>query len=373
MSVITNSFLLLISIILLWKGADYLVDSASVIAKKFGVSDLVIGLTVVSFGTSAPEFAVSINAAIKELPSISIANIVGSNIFNLGFILGTVAIIKPVKTGKTVVHRDSIFLIFSTLLLLFFIINSSDFLISRFEGFIFLSLLISYLFYLFYKKEELPIAENINTNDENIANHKLNDELNNKSNDKLNQKLDNKSNDQSNALINNNNDKKSNQNINNIRSKNKILNFYYLHKNYFLLLSGMLMIFLGGEFLVNSASVLASIIGLSEWVIGVTVVAAGTSAPEFVTALVAVLKDKSEISIGNLIGSDIFNILGVLGLASLIRPLSVENTAIFSLLMLIFMVVLVYFFMKSNFTVTRKHGIILVALGLARWLLDFLL
>jgi cation:H+ antiporter len=315
---IINIIILCISIYLLWKGAELLVESAAKIANYYGISELVIGLTVVSMGTSAPEFAVSFSAALKNIPSISIGNIVGSNIFNLGFILGTVAIIKPVKTNKIVVYRDGIFLIFVTLLLLFFSYNSTLNIISRIEGIIFLLLLFSYLFYLFYKKESLPFDNEL---DEIVSEKK------------------------------------------NITSK-----------DYIILFAGMFMIFLGGKLLVDSASALATTIGVSDWVIAVTVVAAGTSAPEFVTSLVAVLKGKSNISIGNLIGSDIFNLLGVLGLTAFIRPLAVnEPMALLSLIMLSFMVIIVFFFMKSNWVISRKEGIMLVALGLFRWLLDFTL
>lgn len=267
-------------------------------------------------GTSAPEFAVSINAALKSLPSISIGNIVGSNIFNLGFILGTIAIIKPVKTGKTVVYRDGVFLLAITLLLLFFIVNTTPYIISRFEGILFISILIIYLGYLFFKSKNIPFDDNTDyVNEEEAAN--------------------------------------------------------ITYKDYLLLLSGIIMIYLGGEFLVNSSTSLAKAVGISEWVIGVTIVAAGTSAPEFVTSLVAVLKGKSEISIGNLIGSDLFNILGVLGLAAFIRPLTVETAAVYSLIMLVFMVALVWVFMKTGWEISKKEGIILVLIGALRWIVDF--
>jgi len=143
-----NIALLGVSFFLLWFGAKYLVESASRIAEKFGVSDLVIGLTVVAFGTSAPEFAVTIGAAFKGQADISVSNIVGSNIFNLGFILGTVAMVRSITTSRKLVYRDGIFMILVTLLLLLFF---HDLHLSRVEGFILMAILIGYMIVLFFK------------------------------------------------------------------------------------------------------------------------------------------------------------------------------------------------------------------------------
>ena len=135
-----NIFIILLSIIFLWKGADFLVDSASRIAMKFGVSELVVGLTVVAFGTSAPEFAVTINAALKDQSAISVGNIVGSNIFNTGFILGLVALFTAVKATRKMIYRDGLFMMSISLLLLLFF---RDFTLSTFEAVIFIILITS--------------------------------------------------------------------------------------------------------------------------------------------------------------------------------------------------------------------------------------
>jgi len=147
---ITDILLLILSIILLWFGSDKLVESAARIAGTFGVSELVIGLTIVAFGTSAPEFAVTVNAAVKGISSISVGNIVGSNIFNLGFILGTVAVIVPVKIATKLVHRDGLIMILSTIMLLIFFY---DLTLTFAEGIILFLSLISYLVFLFIGKK----------------------------------------------------------------------------------------------------------------------------------------------------------------------------------------------------------------------------
>ncbi len=302
-----NVVILLVSIILLWKGADLLVESASRVAEKFGVSDLVIGLTVVAFGTSAPEFAVTINAALKGQADISVGNIVGSNIFNLGFILGTVAVIKSIESSKKLVYRDGIFMILITFILLYLFY---DLKLSRYEGIFLMTLLASYLIYLFRHKEEL--------------------------------------------------------------GETAIIHETATWRDALLLPLSILTVIAGGHLLVESAVFLARGIGISEWVIGVTIVAAGTSAPEMATSIAAVLKGKHGMSAGNLIGSDIFNILGVLGLAGAITPMQVNSSAYGSLLMLSGMVILVVIFLRTGWKISRTEGLILLFIGIARWVLDFM-
>ena len=306
-NIFINIILLVFSILLLWKGADYLVESASKIAEKLGVSDLVIGLTIVAFGTSAPEFAVTINAALKQQADISVGNIVGSNIFNLGFILGTVAVVRNIKTTRKLVYRDGVFMIFITLLLLFFF---SDLHLSRYEGISLMALLATYMIFLFIRKEPLEDEEIIHAN--------------------------------------------------------------ATWKDWLLLPASIFAVITGGHYLVESAGFLARSAGISEWVIGVTIVAAGTSAPEMATSLAAVIKGRHGMSAGNLIGSDIFNILGVLGLAGALNPMSINPNAYQSLMMLSGMVILVIIFLRTGWRLSRQEGLILVGIGLTRWILDFM-
>jgi cation:H+ antiporter len=307
LSGLLNIGLLIISVVFLWKGAALLVESASRIATRFGISDLVIGLTVIAFGTSAPEFAVTINAALRNQADISVSNIVGSNIFNLGLILGSVAIVRSIRSSRKLVYRDGVFMFLATLLLLVFL---WDFHFSRYEGLILMLLLLCYMIMLFIKKEPLEEEE--------------------------------------------------------------IRHEVPTWKDYILLPASITAVVAGGHMMVESASFIARAVGISEWVIGVTIVAAGTSAPEMATSLAAALKGKHGMSAGNLIGSDLFNILGVLGLAGALNPMQIAPEAIGSMVMLSGMVLLVVIFLRTGWKLSRMEGMVLVAIGITRWIVDFL-
>ncbi len=295
-----------LSVALLGKGADLFVDGASQIARKMNISELAIGLTLVGFGTSSPEFAVSIGAALTGRPDLSVGNIVGSNIFNLGFILGGCAIVAPIACSRQLVFRDGLFLIAVTSALGFFI---SDLELTRIEGGIMVALLVGYLGFLFFNNSGFESGEEVE--EVNISPWTIP-----------------------------------------------------------LGLVGLLMVLGGAHLLIECASEVARNFGMSEWAIGVTIVAAGTSAPELVTCLVAALKGKHGISAGTLIGSDLYNLLGVLGVASLITPMTVDPSGKTSVFLLVAMVVLVVCFMRSGWKISRAEGTFLVSLNLVRWLTD---
>ncbi len=307
MDILKDIVTILMCIVALGKGAAWLVNSAAAIAKRFGISELVIGLTIIAFGTSAPEFGVTILAAFNGIGDISVGNIVGSNIFNLGFILGGTAIIHNLKTDKKVFQRDGIFLLFGTIMLTIFLWNLN---LNRIEGIILFSLLFVYIAFLYRNRAVKKVAHT---------------------------------------------------------------SLKELHWGlYVLLLVGFGMVLISSHFLVESAIDLAKVFGVSEWIIGVTIVAAGTSAPEFATSVVAAVKGHHGLSVGNLIGSDIFNMFGVLGLASVIRSLSIDLSARSSIIALVFMVALVLLFIRTGWVISRREGFILVAIGLGRWTFDFL-
>jgi len=305
MIIIKDIVILLVSIIVIGKGAVWLVDAAARVAKHFGISELVIGLTVVAFGTSAPEFGVTILAAIRGMGDISVGNIVGSNIFNLGFILGGTAIIHSLKTSRTIVFRDGIFLLFGGILLSVFL---WDLTLSKIEGIVLFTLLIVYLLYLYVKKETIETEE---------PTHAM------------------------------------------------------YRWDPILLFVGIGLVIVGSHFLVESAVNIARFMGVSDWVIGATIIAAGTSAPEFATSLTAAMKSRYGMSVGNLIGSDIFNLFGVLGIAGIMRNLSVGHDAHINLIILSFMIAVVIIFMRTGWVVSRKEGIILVMIALLRWIYSF--
>ena len=311
MDVILDFILVFLSIIMLWKGADWLVDSAAEIAHSLKVSDLIIGLTVVAFGTSAPEFAVTISAAVTKQTDISIGNVIGSNIFNLGFILGGTAIIRPISTDEKMFNRDGLFLLIVTALIffLFFGFNgwTSDDNYTRIEGLILFSLLIGYITFLFIKKDP---PEEISPDKATIMSYV----------------------------------------------------FFFI---------GLILIVLGGHLMVTHASNIARFYGISDWVIAVTIVAAGTSAPEFATSIAAAIKGRHGIAIGNLIGSDLFNLLGVLGLAGIINPSVITQDIFDSVFILVLMVGLTLLLIRTKWKISRAEGALLVSINLIRWYFDF--
>ena len=310
-NIILDCILVIISIIMLWKGADWLVDSPSEIAHTLKVSDLIIGLTVVAFGTSAPEFAVTISAAISQQSDISIGNVIGSNIFNLGFILGGTAIIHPITTSSKLFYRDGFFLLMATILifLLFFGFDgwTPNDSFSIIEGTILFSLLIGYIALLFIKKDP---PEEVNPHSANW-------------------------------------------------------------KSYAFFFIGLFLIVYGGHLMVKHASSVAHYLGVSDWVIAVTIVAAGTSAPEFATSISAALKGRHGIALGNLVGSDLFNLLGVLGLAGIINPTYINEDIYSSTFLLVIMVGITLIMIRTNWKISRTEGAILVIINLVRWYYNF--
>jgi cation:H+ antiporter len=294
---------------LLWFGANWIVASAALIARKFNVSELVIGLTIVALGTSAPEFLVTVNAALRGHNDISLSNVVGSNIFNLGFILGLMAMIKPLVSNRTIVYRDGLLLFLTTAGILLVSFTGE---LNRAFGGVLVTLLVCYLLYLGIKREspgELELEE--------IKERKAS------------------------------------------------------WRDGLVLLAGFAAISAGGHLMVTAATSIAASLGVSSWVIGVTIVAAGTSLPELVTCLAASVKGKNEMLLGNLIGSDFFNFAGVLGVTCLLKPLTISPEAGSGLIVLVGMVGLVLVLLRTGWRVTRLEGALLVGINLVRWINDF--
>lgn len=295
-------------------GAKAVVDAASAVAARLGVSELVIGLTVVALGTSAPELGVTLVAAFEGRNEISVGNIIGSNIFNLGFILGGAALLRAIPTSRTLVWRDTTILVASTFLL--FLLVGIDLELSRGDGAILLGVLLTYLFFLWHRR-------------------KHHDPLSGE------------------------------------RPRDPTPSIGSPTRDAFHLLAGLVVVAFGSHLLVESATSLARDVGVSEWVIAVTVVAAGTSVPELATTLAGVARGRMAMAAGNVIGSDLFNILGVLGVAGLLQPMGLEPSARGSLLALCGMVVLVLFLLRTRWRLSRLEGLLLVLVGLLRWVLDF--
>lgn len=264
MEIILQILLLILGFGLLVKGADWFVDGAAGVAEKFGIPQLVIGLTIVAMGTSAPEAAVSITAALKGNAGITIGNIVGSNILNVLIILGLSAVIVPIAVAKSTVKVEMPYMIFITFLLLGLGISGNE--IRLWEGVILWVAFLAYLGYLFWM-----VKKDKNQQEE---------------------------------------EKKKEESI---------------WKLLIMVIIGIVCIMLGSDFAVDAATVIAKEVGMSERLIGLTIVALGTSLPELVTSVSAAMKGKADIAIGNIVGSNIFNILFVVGTTALITPVVFES------------------------------------------------
>ena len=296
---ITSLTLLILSLVALYIGAGWLVQGSSALALKAKVSPLVIGLTIVAFGTSAPELVVSLNATLSGQGDIAIGNIVGSNIFNIGVILGVSATICPLQVKKQLLRIDLPVMLAATLLLTVLFWNGT---LSRVEGFFFLAGIIVYtLFSLFYSRKH---GEGPNLELEEQPKHWAVDTL---------------------AII-----------------------------------GGLAVLVCASRLLVDNAVSIAKELGMSEAVIGLTIVAAGTSMPELATSIVAAYKRKTDIAIGNIVGSSLFNILAIAGSCSLVHPIEAKNVNYIDLLVMLAISVLLLPLVKSGQKISRTEGFVLI-------------
>jgi cation:H+ antiporter len=301
-----TTLLLLAGLVLLIVSGDFLVRGASSLALRFRISTLVVGLTVVAFGTSAPELFVSIRAALEGTPDISMGNVVGSNICNLALVLGVAALITPIA-----VHKDSIKIdwpvTMGASLLLFGIVQDSY--ISQLEGGFFIALLVVYIVFLIRKSRK-----------ENISKHALEDVMDEE-----------------------------------LPSKAPWKDVLYL-------LIGVAGLYFGSEWFVGSARELATYLGVTERVISITVVAVGTSLPELVTSAIAAFKKESDLAVGNLLGSNIFNIFSILGITSIIKEVYVNGDIMnVDMVWMLAVTLLVLPMMFIKRTISRVEGGVLLS------------
>ena len=271
MDMVIQILLLVLGFALLVKGADWFVDGAAGIATKFGIPQLVIGLTIVAMGTSAPEAAVSITAAFAGNAEITIGNIVGSNVLNILIILGITALVYPVAVQKSSLVFDIPVVLFATAILFGLGYDGN---ISRLDGIIMLVVFVAYLFFLFWDAKRPKKLESAEVQQEEAENEE---------------------------------------------TKNEGKNLSLLKALIFTVI-GLVLIVAGSNFVVKSATFIATALGLSQRFIGLTIVALGTSLPELFTSVTAAMKKNSDIAVGNIVGSNIFNILFIVGLSGLIIP-----------------------------------------------------
>lgn len=308
-----NVLLLVVGFAALVKGADFFVDGASALAKIFKVSGVIIGLTVISMGTSLPELAVSTSAALRGSNEIALSNVVGSNIFNLLVVLGVCAVIHAVPVDRVIIRRD--FPISILIAVLVFAVTGVPSIVSgklpaltmsdnagmvyRALGLTLLVLFASYICYLIYDAKKHP------TEEEEIKTMPL-------------------------------------------------------WKCALLIIVGIALIIAGGQAVVKSAVYIAQTFGMTETLIGLTVVALGTSLPELVTSIVAARKGEVEMAVGNVVGSNIFNILFILGVSSSIHPVAVNTASVYDMMILIAVSVMTWIFAIRGKSIGRLGGAVML-------------
>lgn len=304
--------ILILGFILLIKGADIFVDGTSSIAKKIGIPSVIVGLTIVSIGTSAPELAVSVISSLQQNNGIAVGNVLGSNIFNSLVVLGGTALVSPIIIKKVEVKRDFIVNLAVTLLLFCLTFDelfiSKGNVISRLDGCILLALCIIYILILIRSAKNTTIDKELTETERNIS----------------------------------------------------------IPLKSILSVIGIIGIVLGGKLVVDSATDIAYSLGMSEKLVGLTIVAIGTSLPELVTSIVAAVKGENDIAIGNVLGSNIFNIVLILGLSSVISPIPVSKNLMFDFIFLISVAILLGIIVFANKKKTKKlsrwEGILLVTI-----------
>lgn len=314
MELLKAILILVIGFVLLIKGADFFVEGSSSVAKKFHVPAMLIGMTIVAMGTSLPECAVSVTASLANNNSLAVSNVIGSNIFNLMVVCGACALFSPLTIRQDTLKKEFPLSIICAALML--VLGYIGMTLGHIDGIIFLVLFVGYLLWMIQSAKKARAAvlsdpgqsgqiEQAEFVEENIA----------------------------------------------------ILPTW---KSLIFIIGGMIAIKFGGDFVVDGASSIASSMGLSQTLIELTIVAMGTSLPELVTSLVAAKKGEVDMALGNVIGSDIFNILFVLGIATAISPISFLMENVIDIILLIIMSVIVLAFAWTKQQINRKEGILML-------------
>jgi cation:H+ antiporter len=306
-------------------GARLLVDSASSLARGIGLSEFTVGLTVVAVGTSVPELIVTVDAALVGYGDIAVANVFGSNIYNIAFIVGVLSLIRVIPVERSLLHRDGVALIVSTVVGVWAV---SDLRIDRIEGVLMVSLFVAYTVLLFATGGETATGEDTGQRSaEEIAESTEEDAEQSES-----------------------------------RGEWRVRDGVYV-------IAGLAVVLVSGHLLVETAVELARAAGVSDWVIGGTVVAAGTSTPEFAVSLIALRRGRLGVSVGNVVGSNVFNLLGALGVAAIIEPLAAGPAAVETAAWLLVIVVAFTAALWTRRRLSRAEGGLFAASEILRWVL----
>ncbi len=306
---IFDIILIIAGVAMVLYGADRLTEGASALARRMNVSEIIIGLTIVAAGTSAPELFVSLVSALKGTPDMAIGNVVGSNTMNAMLIVGCAAVVAPMTISRNTVRKDIPFAVAASVLLPLLAIDAE---LGRFDGII---LLAGFAAFMYYTLSQAKAGEAAPSDETKMQNPWL---------------------------------------------------------SAFFVILGLALLVIGSNIFVDSASRVAYALGLSEAVVGLTIVAGGTSLPELATSVVAARKGQSAIAIGNVIGSNVFNILMILGLTATISPMQIQGITMVDLSMMLGSIVMVWLFSRTKYTVERWEGALLAMVYIAYvcWLLS---
>ena len=330
-SMAINIVLLVLGVIIVLKGADWLTDGAVNIATRFGVSQMVIGLTIVAMGTSMPEFCVSMVSALKGTPDLAVGNVVGSNTLNTLLIVGCSALVAPIMVKRSNVKRDIPFAVVASLLMLLFCLDGA---IGRVDAAVFFAGFCLFMFVtLKYAKTTEEHAATVATMGAAMATAA--------------------------AASTSVSEASTSQPSAPEASVASML------KAVVMLVVGLLCLIAGSNMFVDNASFVASSLGVSDAVIGLTIVAGGTSLPELATSMVSAKKGNSDIAIGNVIGSNVFNILMIIGITGLVKPMHIAGITTLDLIMMLASMLLMWFFCRTTYKVKRWEGAVLTIVYLA--------
>jgi cation:H+ antiporter len=306
MELVKSILILVVGFVLLVKGADFFVDGASAIAKKLHIPSLIIGLTIVAMGTSLPELSVSVTAALANQNSLAISNVIGSNIFNLMVVLGICAVIAPIGVSNIVIKRDYPFSVFCAILMA--VLGSFGLTINRIDGIVLLVFFAGYLGVMFYDAKKVR---------KSAAEMEYEDEIDEATEDTED---------------------------------------IPLWKGILFVVGGAAAVKYGGDLTVDGAVSIATMLGVTETLIGLTIVATGTSLPELVTSLVAARKKELDMAVGNVVGSNVLNILTILGIGSVITPIAFNMQNFVDICVLAVFSLFVWIFCATRKRIGRFEG-----------------
>jgi cation:H+ antiporter len=366
-SMAINIVLLVLGVIIVLKGADWLTDGAVNIATRFGVSQMVIGLTIVAMGTSMPEFCVSMVSALKGTPDLAVGNVVGSNTLNTLLIVGCSALVAPIMVKRSSVKRDIPFAVVASLLMLLFCLDGA---IGRVDAAVLFAGFCLFMFVtLKYAKTTEEHAATVATMGAAMATAAAASASVSEASTS-HTSAPKASTSQPSASEASTSQSSASESSTSQPSAPEA-SVASMLKAVVMLVVGLLCLIAGSNMFVDNASFVASSLGVSDAVIGLTIVAGGTSLPELATSMVSAKKGNSDIAIGNVIGSNVFNILMIIGITGLVKPMHIAGITTLDLIMMLGSMLLMWFFCRTTYKVKRWEGAVLTIVYLAylTWLI----